>query len=74
MHAAYKKLRQLYTQGSLALSPVEEDISAQERDEIVIRLDEAYKRLTGYLGGKGKGKSPALSCQERAFCLHLALN
>ena len=57
MHAAYKKLRQLYAQGSLALLPVEEDMSADERDEIIIRLDEAYKRLTGYLGGQGK--SPA---------------
>ena len=53
VRAAYRRLKKLYEKGSLATSPVEEDLSATEREELVARIEDAYASIVKYMEGEG---------------------
>jgi hypothetical protein len=46
IRASYRRLRELYSKGSIATSPLEDDLTEGEREALLRRLDEAYGRLT----------------------------
>ena len=57
VRASYRRLKELYEKGSLATSPVEEDLSDSEREELVARIEDAYASIVKYMEG---GSGPVL--------------
>ena len=53
VRAAYRRLKELYVKGSLATSPVEEDLSENEREELIASIEEAYASIVKYMEGEG---------------------
>jgi len=43
---AYQHLKDLYTKGSIAILPIEDEYPEEAKEEIVRKIDEAYKWLT----------------------------
>ena len=60
IRAAYKRLKELYSRGSLATMPVEEEMSKDKQEELLARIDVAYERLVTHIEGEGGLGSDAL--------------
>jgi hypothetical protein len=61
INRAYKKLKELYSSVSMVTDPIEDEFSGEQRREIVIQLDEAYKCLVSYVVEKDRTqKAPPL--------------
>jgi curved DNA-binding protein CbpA len=43
---AYQHLKDLYTKGSIAISPIEDEYPEEAKEEIIRKIDEAYEWLT----------------------------
>jgi len=54
---AYQNLKDLYTKGSIAISPIEDDYPEGAREEIINKIDEAYTWLATHYKRTGEGAS-----------------
>ena len=55
---AYQHLKDLYTKGSIAISPIEDDYPEGAREEIISKIDEAYTWLATHYRKTGEGTAP----------------
>ncbi len=65
--AAFRRLKVLYEKGSIATSPVEEDISATEREELLVRIEDAYASIVKYMKGEGGSGLGAVKLDEEGL-------
>ena len=67
VRAAYRRLKELYGKGSLATSPVEDDISATEREELLQRIEDAYSNIVKYMEGEDSSGLDAVNIDEEGL-------
>lgn len=61
VRAAYQHLKDLYTKGSIAISPIEDDYPQEAKGDILQEIEEAYKWLATNQGSRGDGRASAIS-------------
>ena len=54
INRAYRKLKELYSSESMVMTPIEDEFGSEERQEIVNRVEEAYKALILYVVEKDR--------------------
>jgi curved DNA-binding protein CbpA len=65
INRSFRKLKELYSSESMVLDPIEDEFSLEERQEIVDRLEEAYKALILYVVEKDRVQKDATRKAER---------
>ncbi len=55
---AYNRLKKLYSTDSVVISPIADEFSKKEREEILEQVEKAFKKLMESLKGERHGSSP----------------
>jgi hypothetical protein len=64
INQSYKKLKELYSSESMVTTPIEDEFSQEERQEIVNQLEEAYKALLSYIVERDRVEKKAEKKEE----------
>ena len=67
VRASYRRLKDLYVKGSLATSPVEEDLSDTEREELIASIEAAYTSIVKYMEGEGGSGLGSMSFDDEGL-------
>lgn len=67
VRSAYQQLRELYSTDSIAMRPVRDELSEENRKEILSRIEDAYSRLKEIFEEAKEQPAPALEESLQGF-------